>query len=467
MKKILIILLCCCVVLAGLVYLYRPSSDTGPLTDEEILQTAEDAYEYALPLVLMDLTMKNATNVTEISGAPVNQFFHVRSTASAADRMVVRPNVDTLYSMAYLNLKDEPLILTKPETQTYCSVVILDAYTNCVAVLGTGGIDNGKASVYALCGPDDHSSIPDGAVRISLPTDMAWIIVRTAYDGLELSQVYEIQNEFSLVPESSYGDPGYVPPAGSYDPAYNYVPVQKLFSMDIESFFNDFNDLSIDNPGTNADQPALKNFAKIGVGAGLVFSLEGFSSDVQGKMGGIPAEYIAAIASGDIQSEMFSMEINNWMYPDDNIAHFGTDYRLRAVVAITGLGANPVEMAVYPSASYDKDGDVLDGNNNYVIHFEKDMFPPCSAFWSITAYGQDMFLIDNPIDKYAVRYTDDFTYNPDGSVDIYLQNESPGSELTGNWLPVPKGEFSLSMRIYLPDASVLDFTWEPPYIVKA
>jgi len=465
MKKLLIVLLCCCVVLACFVYLYKPSSNTDSLTDEEILQTAEDAYEYALPLVLMDLTMKNATNVTENSGAPVNQFFHIRNTTSADDRMVVRPNVDTLYSMAYLNLKDEPLILTKPETQTYCSVAILDAYTNCVAVLGTGGMDNGKASVYALCGPDYHSNVPDGTVKISLPTNMVWIIVRTGYDGLELSQVHDIQNAFSLVPESFYGEPGYVPPAGSYDPQYEYVPVQKLFSMDIADFFNAFNQLSIDNPGTDADQPALKNFAKIGVGAGLEFSLERFSSEVQGKIEKIPSEYIAAITDGG-QSQMFSMEINNWSYPNSNIAHFGTDYQLRAVVAITGLGANPVEMAVYPSASYDKDGNILDGNNNYIIHFENGMFPPCSAFWSITAYGQDMFLVDNPIDKYAVRYTDNFTFNPDGSVDIYLQNESPGNGLIGNWLPVPKGEFSLSMRIYLPDASVLDFTWEPPYVVK-
>jgi hypothetical protein len=416
----------------------------------------------------MDLTMKNATNITEVKGAPINQFFHARYTTGAKDRMVVRLNVDTMYSMACLDLSKEPLILKKPATETYCSIAILDAYTNCVAILGTGGLDDGASAIYALCGPDIPANIPDEAIRVFVPTNMAWIIVRTAFDGIELSKVHEIQNGFSLMPVSFYGKQDYIQPTGSFDPANEYVPVQKLFSLDIESFFRAFNHLSIANRGTEEDKPALDRFAKVGIGPGLEFQLSDFDEKNREIISSIPTKFMAALIDGGTQlgGTMSNNRVNNWMYPNSDIARFGTNYGFRAAVAITGLGANPVDMCVYPSVSTDQNGDNLKGINNYVLRFEAGMFPPNDAFWSITAYDSDMFLYDNAIDKYAARHTDNFLYNPDGSVDILLQNASPGEHLHGNWLPVPTGDFSLTLRIYRPHQSVLDNTWKPPFVVK-
>lgn len=438
------------------------------LPDQEIQQIAYEAYEYALPLVIMDLTFKNLTNVTEQNGAPSNQFNHVKKAASADDKSVVRLNVDTLYSTACLNLSDEPLVFSKPKTDRYCSIAIYDAYTNCSAILGTGGMDNGEAAVYMLSGPDYKGSAPEGVIKLSIPTNMAWMLVRTeCADKNDLPNAHNIQNKLILVPLSEWGKPNYVPPKGSYDPGNDFVPFEKIQEMDIETFFHTFNRLAVSNPGTDDDKPALERYARIGIGPGLDFHLNKFPAQTQQVLQNYPGLVMKNLIglSKEENSQLF-YDVNHWLYSADNIARFGMDYKFRAVISLVGLGANPVDMAIYPSADCDSNLKPLDGNNSYVIHFEENQIPPCMGFWSITAYDQDGFLVDNPINKYAIRNKDNLLKNPDGSVDIYLQSESPGEELQHNWLPVPKAAFQLTLRIYLPEESVLDLSWKPPYVVR-
>ena len=458
----------------ALVVIFASSTTVAqnPLADEN--EIAFLAYQYALPLVLMDLTLKYTTNVNPSTGmgAPVNQFFHVRTPTLAHDKTVVRMNVDTLYSYAFLDLSEEPIIFSKPKTDRYSSIAVYDAYSNIAEILGTGGIDNGSAAVYAIFGPDHAEKsvdIPMNAVRLDMPTNMVWIVTRTHYDMNSLAEIHtEIQDNLTFVPLSQYGNTAYIPPGGSYDPAYDYVPIEKLFSLSIDEFFNAFNELSIQNPGTDDDIPALTQFAQIGVGAGLEFRLDDFSLEVQEKMHTIPEMmYRMAIDAGSCKSSSpYFFDVNNWIYPDNSIARFGTAYDFRAIVAVIGFGANPTDMAVYPSTDIDKEGNVLNGNNNYVIRFEAGEFPPCMAFWSITLYDEDGFFYDNSAHKQAIRGTDSFITNSDGSVDIYLQNKSPGETLESNWLPSPEGDFSLVLRIYQPEESVLDFTWKPPSVER-
>ena len=465
MKKLFVLMLCCCFVILSFgcqTAETETETNTGPFTGDDVLQTVREAYTYAFPLVMMELTMKNTTNVTERKGAPVNQFYSHRAIAAAHNRAVVRPNIDTLYSVAWLDLSDEPIIFSKPETDIYCSAAVFDAYTNCAAVLGTGGLDNGQAAVYAFCGPGYSGETPVGAVKIDLPTNMVWIIVRAEYDD-NFSEIFDIQDELSLLPLSERDNPDYIPPPGTFDEEYEYVALRKIQEMDIETFFNAFNRLSVANPGTAADKPALERFAEIGVGPGLEFSLDRFSDDIMGALSDCPADVISKLANSGADSGYYR-ELNGWLYFKGNVARFGTDYDFRAAIAIIALGANPNEMSVYPEASCDSDWKPLDGKNNYVIHFEPGKLPPCDGFWSITAYDGDWFLIDNPHDKYAIRGKDDLAMNPDGSLDIYLQRESPGEALAANWLPVSDSSFQLTLRIYLPDESVLNFDWEPPAI---
>ena len=431
---------------------------------EETMRIAEEAYLYALPLVIMDLTKKVETNVIErdgvISGAPINQFSHRRMPAKAEDRNVVRLNVDTLYSLAWLDLSGEPIIFSKPAADFYCTIAVLDAYTNCYNVLGTGGLGGNGSAVYAIAGPDFTGEIPQGSIRISMPTNMAWMMGRLEY-GSDLLALHATQNAFSLVPLSEYRNPDFVLPKGSFNEEYLFEPFRKVQAMDIESFFNTFNALALAYPGTDEDMPALERFAQIGIGPGLVFSLDDFQPDTIQALMNIPASTVQKLLS-------FSNghNVNGWDFPENTIARFGTDYEFRAAVALFGLGANPVDMAVYLFTVANMEQEVLDGNNNYIIRFEAGQLPPNDAFWSVTAYDIDSFLIPNVHNKHAVRGKDNLSRNPDGTVDIYLQNESPGNNLLANRLPVPKDIFQLTMRIYLPHLSVLNGTWEPPPVVK-
>jgi hypothetical protein len=289
---------------------------------------------------------------------------------------------------------------------------------------------------------------------------MAWMIARLKYDD-NLSYLSQKQNDFSLIPLSEYGNQEFIPPISFFNEEYVFEPFQKVQEMSLEIFFNTFNNLASTNPGTDADKPALERFEKIGVGAGLVFSIDRFPPATRQALEKLSASVIQKLSAF---SGGYTVTVNGWEFWESTVAKFGTDYEFRAGVALTALGTNPVKMSVYPSARLDSDLKPLDGNNNYLIHFEAGQFPPCDAFWSITVYDLDWFLVPNENNKYAIRDLDNFVKNSDGSVDIYLQHEPPSELLYANWLPVPKGLFVLTMRIYLPHESVLNWTWEPPVV---
>jgi hypothetical protein len=159
--------------------------------------------------------------------------------------------------------------------------------------------------------------------------------------------------------------------------------------------------------------------------------------------------------------------VNNWQMNTDTMGVYGNYYLKRAIVAQFGLGANVPEDAIYPANLGDKDGKPLDGANNYTIHFDKSEIPPAEAFWSITLYDPQGFPVANPLDRFAVSSWMPFKYNDDGSLDLYFQNESPGKDKEANWLPVPKGPFNLTMRLYAPKSEALTGKWNPPPVTKA
>ena len=159
--------------------------------------------------------------------------------------------------------------------------------------------------------------------------------------------------------------------------------------------------------------------------------------------------------------------INNWMFPVDKMGFYGTDYEHRAFIAFIGLGANLPEDAVYPNTSVDEERNPIIGENNYILHFDKDKLPPVNAFWSLTAYNDKDFLIANPINRFALGDRDNLTFNTDGSLDIYIQNTDPGGDKTSNWLPSTKeGLTNITLRLYWPKKATLDGTWEVPAIRK-
>ena len=426
-------------------------------TDENIWETVEDAYVYAFPLVLMDATETSATNTEEaVTGkAPVNQFIHSVALANAQFRNVVTPNVDTIYSQVWYDLSEEPMVYELPETDRFCKVQVLDGWTNTAAVLD-------KAGAYAITLSTWEGELPEGVTRIDVPTSMAWSITRIVLSGEEdLPNVYAIQEKMKLMPLSDYisGDT-YEPPRGSYSEENDYIPVDKVLSMDPITFFNKANELMVKNSPAAADKEMLEKIAAVNIGPGMEFDTSVLTGDVAENWKTMLTEVRLKLIK---EGQKFSKKLGQWDYFGEPIGDFNTEYAYRALVALAGLGANTVEVALYPKIEQDADGNTLTGEKSYLLHFESCPQVLEGGFWSVTAYGDDDFLIDNPIDRYCINDRSGLQANDDGSVDVILSEDAPKD--TTNWLPVGDGGFHLFMRIYTPDMDALE-TWTAPTITE-
>lgn len=426
-------------------------------TDKNIWETVEAAYVYTFPLVLMDATETSATNTEEAATekAPVNQFIHSVALADAQFKTVVTPNVDTIYSQVWYDLSEEPMVYELPETDRFCKVQVLDGWTNTAAVLD-------KAGAYAITLSTWEGELPEGVTRIDVPTSMAWSITRIVLTGEEdLPNVYAIQEKMKLMPLSDYisGDT-YEPPRGSYSEENDYIPVDKVLSMDPITFFNKANELMVKNSPAAADKEMLEKIAAVNIGPGMEFDTSVLTGDVAENWKTMLTEIQLKLIK---EGQKFSKKLGQWDYFGEPIGDFNTEYAYRALVALAGLGANTVEVALYPKIEQDADGNTLTGEKSYILHFESYPQVLEGGFWSVTAYGDDDFLIDNPIDRYCINDRSDLKVNDDGSVDVILSKDAP--EDTTNWLPVDNGGFHLYMRIYTPDMDALE-TWTAPTITE-
>ena len=426
-------------------------------TVENIWKTVEDAYVYAFPLVIMDATKISATNTEEAftKKAPVNQFIHSAALADAQFRTVVTPNVDTIYSQVWYDLSEEPMVYELPETDRFCKVQVLDGWTNTAAVLD-------KAGAYAITLSTWEGELPEGVTRIDVPTSMAWSITRIVLSGEEdLPNVHAIQEKMKLMTLSDYisGDT-YEPPRGSYSEENDYIPVDKVLSMDPVTFFNKANELMVKNSPAAADKEMLEKIAAVNIGPGMEFDTSVLTGDVAENWKTMLTEVRLKLIK---EGQKFSKKLGQWDYFGEPIGDFNTEYVYRALVALAGLGANTVEVALYPKIEQDADGNTLTGEKSYILHLESYPQVLEGGFWSVTAYGDDDFLIDNPIDRYCINDRSGLQANDDGSVDIILSEDAP--ENTTNWLPVGDGGFHLYMRIYTPDMDALD-TWTAPTITE-
>lgn len=451
MKKILASLLAALTLFTSGV----PSAPSAPLDTDTVWELVNEAYTYVFPLVLTNATKISSTNTDGSTSerAPVNQFNHTKNLADSTFRTVVTPNVDTVYSQAWLDLSAEPMLLVLPETDRFCNIQLLDAWTNTIAVLD-------KPGTYAITLSGWEGELPVGVTRVDAPTATVWAIGRTVLDGsADLPNVYIIQEKMQLFPLSAYGQgSSYTAPTGTYDPANDFVPLNKVLSMTPAEFFNTANALMQSNPPADADHDLLERLAAINVGAGKTFDVSILGENIAARWTQMLQQLRASL---NAQSVNYAQKLGQWVFYGAPIGDFGTEYSYRAMVAMVGLGANTVDVAIYPKTSVDASGATLTGEKTYTIHF--DSLPPTleGGFWSVTAYGEDNFLIDNPIDRYCINDRSDFTLNEDGSLDIILSKDAP--ENTSNWLPISDDAFQLFMRIYLPDMTALE-SWQPPVI---
>jgi hypothetical protein len=445
------------------------STSKQKLSDEEIVSIAKKVYIYGYAPLLMKYTELKQTNVEEpnnLGMAPVNQISHFRTFPDASFKDVVKPNVDTYYSIVWFELKDEPMVMTVPATERYYLLPLLDAYSNVFKSPGTRTTGNG-AHTFLLVGPGWKGEVPQGMELIQAPTNTVWLIARVQVNSPEdgATVVRKFQDGLKVIPLSKFGKP-YTPPKGKVNPAYqDLVPVKAVRSLSIEQFFNELSQWMAHNPPLPFDKEILAEMKKIGFEVGKPWSMKGFSGKVQKELAAIPEQVHQGWEELAKNPDPSTLK-NGWMYLT-NLGYYGNNYDLRAYVAFMGLGANLPEDAIYPIAHFDSEGKLFDGKYRYVIHFDKDKIPPVKAFWSLTCYTEDDFLVPNPINRYALGDRDPLKYNKDGSLDLYIQANSPGKAKEANWLPCPKeGHFNLTLRLYWPKEEVIKGEWVPPAVQR-
>jgi hypothetical protein len=440
------------------------------LSEQAALTVGTEAYIYGYPLVTMEMTRRVMTNVAEPKGshAPMYQFANLRQYPNASFKDVTAPNADTLYSAAWLDLSNEPYVLSIPEEGSrYYLMPMLSGWTNVFADPGTRTTGTG-AQTYAITGPGWKGALPAGVKEIKSPTSMVWIIDRTYCTGTpaDYKAVHAIQDEYKLVPLSAYGRP-YTPPAGKVDPSIDMKTAvrDQVNALDAEAYFKHLAQLMKDNPPAPEDAPMIKKLALIGIVPGRAFDISKLDPSVAKGLEGAPRAGLEKImAAAKAPGKM----VNGWAITT-NLGDYGTNYVLRAVVTAIGLGANLSQDAVYPKTQVDSRGNTLNGANKYKITFPKGQTPPVKGFWSLTMYNHHYFFVNNPLHRYTLSPRNDLKYNADGSLDLYIQNESPGADKESNWLPAPSGNFVMMLRMYWPDEtppSILDGSWAPPPVNK-
>ncbi len=444
-----------------------------PLEGMEDFWIATDAYIYGYPLVTMEITRRVMTNVATASGnrGPMGQIVKARSYPDASFRDVTAPNADTLYTTAWVDLAKEPWILSLPDFKgRYFLFPMLDGWTTVFQVPGTRTTGTGPQT-YAITGPGWAGTLPAGVKEYKSPTSMVWLLGRIYCTGTpeDYAAVHALQDQIGLVPLSAYGKT-YTPPAGVVDPSVDMkTPQCRIRPGEPDGSGGLFRSAgAADEDEAHPPRRTPRRWrvsAKIGLVPGKDFDASKLQADFAKRIPQVAFDRIMV----QFKTNSAVKDINGWNYITKT-GIYGTDYLMRALITAIGLGANRPQDAVYPTSLKDANGRAYDGANRYVVHFPKGKLPPAKGFWSITMYDANYFFVANPINRYSISARQNLKANPDGSVDLYVQEGSPGADKESNWLPAPAGKFILMMRLYWPRESapsLLDGSWTIPAVAKA
>lgn len=442
---------------------------TQSQADFRNLALARDAVLYTLPLYEM-ARMRAATcprrrrEGTFADERPdgtlrwVNHFIHTRQLLGPQHRQVVTPNNDTLYSNAWLDLSQGPLLLEVPDSAgRYYVLGLLDFYTNPFGYIGsrTTGTQPGR---YLLHGPDWRGELPPGATAIACPTHAVWLLGRLLVDGPDdLPAVHALQDRIRLtLPDG--GDA-----VRAYDVGMQPGELLGALPQQVQRFVEVVNRALRENPPPATEAAIVQDFAALGLGA----EREGTPLDAsQVKQLAVALEQVLA----ELAKPMPSALGGGWSLPVEIGASFGTRYAERAQVARNYIGALGMEEAMYIIADCDAQGGPLDGRQPHELVFPSGQLPEVGAFWSLTMYDKgDCMLVDNPIGRYSLGdRSPSLRHEPDGSLRLHLgaaPPRDPGRH--GNWLPAPAGPFYVALRLYVPGEAHLDKTFSYPSIYAA
>jgi hypothetical protein len=436
-----------------------------PPAEIDARRTGAEAFVFGFPLLLATTTMRQATNVATLTAgqAPTNRFAHLNSFPDAGLSAVVAANANTLYSLAWLDLTPEPIVLNVPDTEGRSYLVsLMSAWTEVITCLGprtsatTGGF-------FALVGPSWKGPLPDGLQRVDAPTNAVLVAGHIHARGLEdLNPARAIQQKLTLVPLAAH-DGCHLPLDRAIDErlASEASPFQQLTAMGAEEFLTSLATEMGDNPPAARDGPILKRLAALGVQRGQSFDWVALSDEIRDALETGLSEGKKAVAHPPRQEQL----ANGWQTLGAGLGAYGSDYLRRAQIANLALGAAPPEDASFPITATDGAGRPTNGAHRYMLRFEPGELPPVGALWSLAIYDMDQLLVPNPIDRYALGDRDDLELGPDGSLEIVIQHDRPdGSD--ANWLPAPEGDFYLMLHMYWPSQRVLDGRWTTPPVQR-
>lgn len=405
-------------------------------------EIARRAWLYGLPLIEVAAVRRRILGMT-----PANVLFHQRDLLTVATQRVTSPNNDTLYSRAILDLSRGPVELILPSSgERYLSVALMDMFTNNFAILGTR-TTGGEGGRFVIAGPTGPA--PAGAIRS--PGPWVFLLARTLAGGVDdLPEARRVQGGLNLA------GPGGAAPTP-------VTPVAR--SAPWREYFASVGALLAETPPPATDLAFFNEARALGLTPGG-FSPPAFSAAEEAEI----AAGVAEAALFAAQPRGGTYEAGGWAYPRANLGDFGEDYEFRAQIALTGLFALPVAEAIYTRSTGDDTTGLFHGDS-YRLSFPKGQLLPVDAFWSLTAYkafpeGQFLFA-PNPIDRYSIGdRTPGLTYNPDGSLDLWITRKDPGGNRSTNWLPAPDGAFILSLRAYLPRPAMITGEYRAPTPVR-
>jgi hypothetical protein len=409
------------------------------------------AYRYALPLYeVMRVRYATVSDPGNPRRVPLNTFVHRRRLADHADRLVTMPNNDTLYSLAVLDLSSGPVRLDVPDSGgRYYSAALMDAYTNNFSIIGRRTTGT-RAGSYLIAGPGWEHDSPDGGMQvIHAPSPTVLLLVRILVDGPDdVDAVTALQDGFHLsAPKAD--KPGAAAPVPLANDAARFVAVVDRALAE--------------NPPPADDAAMLARLAPVGIAPGE--GALGSSLAAAWKRDFPWAQKLLAHAVARPRQL-----IQGWSYLPPDIGNFGTDYDVRAGVALVGLMALPPEEAMYANGLRDAQDREFSGTHRYRLHLPRGGVP-AEAFWSLSMYEAQpdgrAFFADNPLHRYAIGdRTPGLVRNADGSLDLLIQHQQPAEAQRGNWLPAPAGPFRLAMRAYQPKRELLDGSFRYPGVER-
>jgi hypothetical protein len=457
------------VTLAALLWVTARAADVTSVTPTEAKAIVEEAFIYGLPIV-MNYAVMYAYSVDKNSGqykAPFNQIKNEARVYTYKDTAVITPNSDTPYSLLFMDLRAEPIVLSVPavEKGRYYSVMLCDGNTFNYGYIGSRATGN-EPGDYMVVGPDWKGETPAGIKKVfRSSTQFSAAAYRTQlFNPEDMPNVVKIQSGYKVRPLSSYLGK----PAPSPAPTIQFPAINKDLA---KTNFFEYLDFCLQFAPAGPEEMDIRaKLAKLG----KAFNSKNLSPEQKAQIG-------LAMKDGREKVKQYLLtgvkNINGWKVGSlfGDRAFFNGDWLKRAAAAVGGIYGNDAVEAVYPATKNMSDGEELDGSkHNYTLTFAAAEFPPVNAFWSVTMYdGKTQLLIKNPINRYLINspILPQLKKNDDGSLTLYIQKDSPGKGKESNWLPAPNGPIYLVMRLYWPRTeppSILppgEGTWKPPGIV--